>query len=211
MNKNLILALIAVVSLLSACGRLSGDNEVQNDSAVDASLVALADGTIMDVACIRTNAKAIMAQGRGAAQSCVMGNAKTQTSSDGRGFGSYYPQWYSSYYYYPPSYYDGTTTSSTNLCGYLGFYGSGYNGTDYGYGYGYNYNYSYGYGNYNYGFGYGTTSTSSSSYPYNCYQNFLGYNPVSTTSYDNNCDYCYNRANPSKCYNRCLYKGAYIW
>ncbi len=179
--KNILLALTFSIVLLSGCGRLTSDADVQSDEGVDPKLVALADGTIMDVACVRANAQNIIANGRGAADSCVMGNAQTKTDADGRGFSSsYYPSWYSGYYVYPPTYYNG---NYGNLCGYLGFYGSGYSST-YGYGYGY---------------GYGTG--------YNCYNAFLGYDPYYTGSYNNNCDYCLNRANPNRCYNRCLYQG----
>jgi hypothetical protein len=186
MTKHFFLYFIVAVSVLTGCGRLE-NNEIQNDTAVDPSLVALADGTVMNVACIRQNAQAIISEGRGAAQGCVMGNAKTQTSSDGRGFSSSaYPSWWSWYYVYPPTYYNGGT-SSKNLCSYLGFYGNGYSATN-GYGYGY---------------GYGSS--------YNCYYDFLGYDPYSTSSYNSSCDYCLNRANPSKCYNRCLYKSGWYW
>jgi hypothetical protein len=186
MNKTFILALIAAIAL-SACGRLT-NNEVQEETGAEPGLIALNDGTIMNVACVRQNAKAIMAQGRGAASACVMGNAKEATDSDGRGFSSSYPNWWSSYYIYPPYYYGGSNNNyGSSLCGYLGFYGNGYSSTN-GYGYGY---------------GYGSS--------YNCYYDFLGYDPYSTSSYNSSCDYCLNRPNPSRCYNRCLYNGGWYW
>jgi len=178
--KNMLLALSFSILFLAGCGRMNNAT-VQNDEAADPQIVALADGTLMDVGCIRTNAQAIISNGRGAAKSCELGNAQNKTDSSGRGFSSsYYPSWYSSYYFYPPTYYNG---NYGNLCGYLGFYGNGYS-SNYGYGYGY---------------GYGSG--------YNCYNDFLGYDPYSTSYYNNNCDYCLNRANPSRCYNRCLYQG----
>lgn len=178
MKKNFILALILVIPVLSACGRLGSESETQTEGT-DPDMIALQDGTIMRVSCVKSKAAAIMAEGRGAADSCVMGNAKRAVDSEGRGFGNTYPSWWSSYYVYPPYYYGGDYSS---LCTYLGFYGSGY--------------------------GYGTSSSYNN---YNCYSNFLGYDQTYYGSYNNNCDSCLNRANPSRCYNRCLYRSGWYW
>jgi hypothetical protein len=194
MKKNLILAFVFAVAFLTGCGRLTENTEIQADEGIDPQMVAMADGTMMDVSCVRQNAKAIMEQGRGAADSCVVGNAKNKTTADGRGFGSSYPNWWSYYYIYPPTYYNGgwgygsgSSSGGSNLCAYLGFYGNGYSSTN-GYGYGY---------------GYGTS--------YNCYNSFLGYDPYYTGSYNTNCDYCLNKLNPQRCYNKCLYKDGWYW
>jgi hypothetical protein len=184
--KKAILSFIIIFPLLSACGRFGEDAEVQEDT-VTPEMIAMEDGTVMSVSCVKKYASVIMSQGRGAADACIMGNAKRSVDKEGRGFGSSYPSWWSSYYIYPPSYYGG---NYGNLCTYLGFGNYGGYGSGYGYG-------SYGYGGYGSG--------------YNCYSEFLGYDTRSVGYYDDACDRCLTKANPSRCYNKCLYRNGWYW